>query len=271
MIKRLLFACTTMLFFSCSSDDSNDTDLGIYPDKIYYLYDEFGIGRMDTMEINTVFYDAQKRVTKIENVFEGDLFERWKYYYNGTEERPFKTEMITYEMHPYSDSNVVYHFYDGNDRKIKDSTIQYDLVGGYETKVTTYSYAPGFMYGYTTGDITDTAVLDARGNIISNKKYGYHGIPGQLSFESTYTYDNKPFPFARMSNYLAHLGFPVGETLYYEKFSPNNVLTQYETYESQPMTDYIYNYVYRSDGLPLVAEQDWEGELARIIYTYKNL
>lgn len=269
MIKQLLFVCTTLLFVSCSSDDSNDQDLGIYPDKIYYLYDDLGIGRMDTMEIVTVLYDAQKRVTKLENLYEGLRFEEHRYFYNGSEQHPSKTVHVIYEADPYSDSIVTFHSYDGNNRKTKDS-VEIHTQFSSNTVVTNYSYAPGYMYGNTTGNILDTATLDANGNIIHNKKYNYSGTPG-LSFESTFTYDNKPHPFARMSNFQSHNRFPLGETFYWDKFSANNFLTQVESTQTHVLHEVQYNYIYRSDGLPTTVNETWDGEPGRWIFTYKNL
>ena len=266
-------------FVPTPTTDSN------YLDKIYDIYDD-GSG-VDTQNISVCRYDNLKRLTAInDSVYNSDKI-TFTYYYNSTDTLPYKS-MYTDEFTAGSDTEIVYHYYNTNQQKIKDSIIKSYYSNGLgsqavSVQVVNYSYAPGKMFGelVKTGINSasapvysrDTAILDANNNIISSVDYTLSGSTYVLNRTSGFTYDNHPNPFSRLNIFKSYNRFPNGETLFWEIMCYNNILTQYE--ETLPPNPYIFDPVftltYKQNGFPASNSTGSGATLDTEAYTYKSL
>ena len=209
----------------------------------------------------------------------------YTYYYNASDTLPFKSRHIDVSLNS-SDTTITYHFYDANKNNLKDSSILSLLNTGplgsyiFLTQVARYSYATGKKYSHT--DITyilpspgtdlreDTAILDSRNNILSCKaNFSFTSLQNTSSL----SYDNKISPFSLLSNFKAHQRFPSGETLFFEYFSYNNILSLSETNQGSPINTTHYAYTYKPDGLPKTVTMTYNNlpDTTRLLYSYKKL
>lgn len=301
MRLRNIFLSSMMVFglyfISCQKEVNTPQQLRVnnnYLDKLYDVYDN-GSG-LDTQFIGTINYDNTKRVTSIIDsslngsnmVYNGTIV----YSYNGSDTVPYKTDEKFIDMSgPGSaDTIMTFHFYDSQNKKTRDSSVRIrSSFGGtfYIKKiiVVNYSYGAGKMYGQTTetpvspaGSIAlyrDTADLNSTGDITMNKKYIFNGTNYELRGMSNFTFDAYPSPFAKLSNFKAHRGFPNGETLLlYECFSYTNRTSQYEETYDNPNPPFIhsesYTYAYNTDGYPLSATASG-AFVSTLYYKYKTL
>ncbi|MEO8768607.1 MAG: hypothetical protein ABI402_00925 [Ferruginibacter sp.] len=296
-MKRIcfLFALTgfaLIIFASCQKEINSDVTSNNYIsppaindsnylDKIFDLYDN-GSG-IDTQNISVCRYDNLRRLTSIsDSIFDSDEI-NFTYYYNGTDTLPYKS-MYTDVSSTNADTEIVYHYFDANQQKIKDSIINISNDGSsVNVQVINYSYSPGKMYGEiaTTGILPssapvysrDTATLDANNNIISSLDYILSGSDYILNRTSNFTYDNHSNPFSKLNMFKSFNRFPNGETLFWEVMCFNNIITQTET--TLPPNQYTFNpgftYTYGQNGLPVTNTTGSGIYTDTEAYTYKSL
>lgn len=289
-----LFAFAAVVLSACQKEISDDipdpleppvaTD-SIYLDKMYVLWDE-GSG-MDTFGMATAYYDNLKRVSAFTtSVTDDNGKDSIRYYYNGTDTLPYKSLIIYFQNGVLLTDTVASFFsYDNQGRKIKDSVLRISYSGTdrfVDTRVTKTSYSGSQMFGETvwtdaapsTTIFRDTAILNASGDIITNKKYRKDGASFVLATTSDFTYDNHPSPFARMSNIQAHRMFPNGETIEFEYLSYQNVITQNEETVFPAPYDFSQSFTHEYNATGLVKRSLFEVgtvDEERILYTYKSL
>ena len=252
----------------------------IYLDKIYYLENA---NIPDTTSITSLAYDANKRVISLldsGNMAVGQTYvESYKYFYIGNNARPYKYFHVSgYTNTSVSDTATTYIFYDSQGRKLKDSSVFFNLNGlSYEEY--RYSYVPGFIYvqsfaGTSNGNFSpyyrDTAKTDTRGNVISNRRYSYFNGNYDLMFTSSYSYDNKREPFSVLSLHPAHFNIPWWETGYLDYSGYNNMLSQNEEYGNSNI-DIVFTYTYNTLGLPIKRSGTYNGITEGLIFKYKSL
>lgn len=258
---------------------TTNTD-SIYLDKIYVL-DNSG-NRIDSISF---VYDNMKRVVSMGFNNPYPDMDLYNYYYNGTDTLPFRSRHINLRSGSL-DTTITYHVYDMNNRNLEDSALVSRRNTGpfgiftYSVEVAHYSYGAGKKYTYS--DITtslpapasffirtDTALVDANGNISSSKA---NFSTTSLYNTSSLTYDSHINPFSILSNFKAHQNFPSGETLFFEYFPFNNILTLNETNQGSPANTTNYTYTYRSNGLPGTATVVFNSiDTTRLLYTYQKL
>ncbi len=313
MQKKFLFAILSIIIILSSCQKEISIESGTNPNppvstadtnylsKIYYTY--FDGVSLDTSEIFTYAYDNNKRVVLLTDTSNypnpNYLYFKTQYFYNGTDTLPYKS--TRFEHHntlgiEYIDTATTFIFFNTAGQKIKDSVInQFQDLSTYVNKaiaVHQYTYAPSKIYGatktilfYTLGgsvndnDVTDTATLDVKGNIISNIKNRYDAA--SLLVEkvvSTFTYDANPSPFARLSNFKAYMVFPSGETLFEDIVQNNNRLHTIEitsgSFSHYYEENFTGQYLYRPDGYPKEIyglDNSAPGSYARLIFIYKSL
>lgn len=222
-IRHLLYILISFLIFqSCKNDAVNELpqpDPGLdsnYIDKVYFMSQEAGMPE-DTSGIWSYTYDNLKRVIKMNIAFIDEdttnpIILRYLYYYNGSDSLPYKTVYLSFED-IVPDTITFFHSYDAAGRNLKDSTIY----SRFSYEATDYSYNGNIITGNTRSTlqstypiIIDTAITDARGNIINNKSYRYNIYTMEwepLTIIST-TFDNKESPFAKLSNFKTFGVFP---------------------------------------------------------------
>jgi hypothetical protein len=250
-----------------------------YLSKIYKI--SFDGAVLDTVEITNYFYDASKRVTRLtltgSNIPGSSIFRDEQYFYNGTDTLPYKSVNIEYLNFgaPTTYTTTSFFYYNAAGQKIADSIIQTAPNSAPLARIETvnhYQYAAGKIYGtgqersFFTNNTSsighnsmDTATLDGAGNLISNRKHKQYNPPSAFANDtiiSVITYDAKPSPFARLSNYKAYTVFPSGETVYDESAQKNNRLhitetttgniTGYNLYDE----DFTGLYTYHANGYP---------------------
>lgn len=258
------------------STTNNDS---IYLDKIYVL-DNNG-NQVDSISF---VYDNMKRVVSMGFINPYPDMDLYNYYYNGTDTLPFKSRHINLSSSSL-DTTVTYHVYDMNNRNLEDSALVSRWNTGpfgmytYLVEVAHYSYGTGKKYTYTDITValpapssfvrTDTAVVDAQGNVSSSKA---NFSTTSLYNTSVLTYDSHVNPFSILSNFKAHQHFPSGETLFFEYFPFNNMLSLKETNQGSPVNTTNYTYTYRSNGLPGTATVVFNSiDTTRLLYTYRKL
>lgn len=261
----------------------------------------------DTTEVFKYFYDNAKRVTSVtDSEFVSHAltgtFNR-QYFYNGADTLPFKMININQEFDPQLnidiiDTTTTFFYYDATGKLIKDSTIQLTtntVPQQYEIRnsIWNYQYSGNNLFGYRLDTIStfsssgtnhsgyierDTATLDANGNLVSNRRVDYNSITGAVIYtiNSTVTYDDKPSPYARLSNFKTYALFPFGETFFNEMPQKNNRLHIIEvnsnsgTYDE----DLTGKYSYRSNGFPsqiLIPDGTTPGAFEKVIFVYTSL
>lgn len=226
-----------------------------YIAKIYTI--EVVNGVADTGYIMTYYYDNLKRVVSIfdsaKNLYNYTQ-SKYNYFYINNDSLPYKSTVYSVNAYYptqtvfYYDTTITYHFYDNAGKNLKDSIIfsTYRVLSTFSyfsiLELRDYSYGTGKIYGHKTffpivnnsGAMfypqKDTAIVNASGNIIDYKNYEFNPSSSlfELSATSVFTYDAKPSPFSKLSNFKTFGVFPSGETLFYELPQYNNRLTQNE-------------------------------------------
>ena len=254
-----------------------------YVSKIYSMYVDNNIP--DTVAITTYSYDNLKRVVSAIDVAKS-LFDFTQtsrhYFYNNNDTLPFRSRTVSVYANDQAqtmlhyDTTLTWHFYDNAGRNLRDSIIRsvtdaFPPTTYYSTlELRNYSYASGKIYGFRTftginvpnpsyvpDDQKDTATLDALGNIVAYKSYRYDPFASQFRFviNSSFTYDNKQGPFAKLSNFKTYGVFPNGETFLSELPQYSNRVTQNEHHSFSPgggggvHYDISYTNLYNTNGL----------------------
>jgi len=169
----------------------------------------------------------------------------------------------------FTDTIISYFTYNTAGQRIADSVIEKltDVFNpGTYKRIFNYQYANNMIYGVETAtelynptggteDYTrrDTAQLDAKGNIISSRGKTILNSGVIYTTVSNITYDDKPSPFKKLSNFKTFQIFPSGETLPFEMPQNNNRLhtveaTDYGYSIYNYETDYTGKYTYNSNG-----------------------
>ena len=263
-----------------------------YLSKIYYVY--YDASGVDTAAVFTYTYDNLKRVIALTDSTSDPAapnpYIASTYYYNGNDTLPFKTRTYTSET-SYYDTTITFHFYDVSGKKTKDSILKsfstFPIINHYSALiVSNYSYVPGKIYGFTSYSSTsstlagykDTAVLDAKGNLTSNKKYKLDpsNSPNyELYVVSNIAYNNNPSPFSKLSNFKSYIVFPFGET-FYEEFVQNNNRTHIDEitiFGAGSTHNYAedYNtYYYNTNGYPKEVFSQTATDSTRFIFKYRS-
>jgi len=217
-----LVIVSAVLFSACQKQiDSRGEDPTLPPvveQDSNYLYrvweTDTTTSTLDSIDVSTYFYDAQKRVTK-RTEFYGDAVSTpdsldvvTLYSYNGNDTVPFKSIIYDYAN---GDTTTTFHYLDAQGRKLKDSSISFVTSAFPFKRVSNYTWhANGFVIDFSatvTGGgsvllpkFKDSATLDSRGNIIYYAEYYYliTGTP-ELHERVNITYDNNPNPEAKLS------------------------------------------------------------------------
>ncbi len=262
-------ALTTLINgFSSEKNTSN-----IFLTSIQSFYNSAD-GTKDTQKIE-IKYDDQKRVIAIKDV--KSLGNNFQYKYWGNQSQPYLSIVNSENF-----SEQTYHYYDEQGRVIKDSSIITEF--SYQAKLATTVSIQTFEYGnkklmgqrltrmqnesiYSI----DTSILDNNGNVLLNKKYRHDGTEYVLDVTSAFSYDGHNSPFAGKSIFMAHQAFPFGQSSFFEKFFPQNVLIQKE----ETADGFSYNeknsYTYNTVGLPAMMTTINGSDTTRTIYTYAPL
>lgn len=259
----------------------------IYLDQIYLLYD-VGAG-LDTQDISRLVYDSRKRVVAVINSTLNTPLETDSilYFYNGTDTVPWKMEERVFLDPTGYEYKIDYFFYDAQDRKLKDSSIYYYLPAGGTvsnyTRVFRYSYGTNRTYGEvwqqnslgTAMELAykDTAIMNINGDIVVSKRYTLTGGNYVLNTTSSFTYDNHPSPYSKLSMLRAHRYLPNGETILSEYMSFQNIISQQES-TIDPVYNFSQNFVYEYNniGLPKKVRSDVGTPMEETVYfTYKKL
>ena len=266
--KLLVTAAIICISISaCQKDFTPEDDInppGTVTDS-NYLYKMYEIGIVgavaDTVNTWTYTYDAIKRVVNLRDsssVIGAVYVAGWQYFYFGNDTLPYKS---TYNVQGSgfnpTDSLISYFYYNSSGQRIKDSIIDKNN-GENNYAKNYYQYPTGKIYGlckdstyngtgYVINLTYDTAML-ANGNIIHNRKYS-----NSDSIISTFTYDNKPSPFSKLSNYKTFDIFPFGETFFYEMPQLNNRLKANEHISGTGFSfdeDFTGKYLNKLNGYP---------------------
>ena len=273
-----------------------------YLDKIIYTS---AVGSItDTTFIQIYEYDASKRVVLLNDSIKSTSTTsenfKIKYFYNGNDTLPLKkieigTAFSTLPAINNKDTSTFFYQYSPTGLKIKDSILRYvhhlningsgnDYIRFYK-EIIIYQYASNAIYGKTsttvfysniynpntgiTTNIFDTATIDFLGNIILNKKYDDANV---LLLTSTFTYDNKPNPFARLSNYKSINVFPSGETFIDDMQAKNNRLQAVEIGNGLGSNnDLTGKYQYNLNGYPKQIVEVEPFGTYKTIFIYKTL
>ena len=281
LVKLLGFSAVVgMLMISCQKEftledgpDPVDPPVPVndsnYLDKIT-IYDS-SFGNYNVIRVIAYKYDVQRRVTSIIDSSEDNGLKphkHWEYYYNGNDAIPYKSKYYRYGT--ASDTEIVYHYYDVNLKRVKDSVVQ--ITTGSQTESTvTYTYSGNNIYSLhqnSFGSFTDTSRVDSRGNIT----YGARG--GFDNDKFIYEFDNHPSPFVRLSNFRALSLYLHGEE-YYDYFLLRNAANYTKCIERYAPDEYEYvnTYTYRADGFPVrkrSEDTDGTGYYEVEIYTYRS-
>jgi hypothetical protein len=271
LIRLLLTAVIiTAGISSCQKEITEDATApippNIIPDSNYLskMY-EIGIERgiTDTVEIWTYTYDANKRVILLSDssdVIGASYVANWQYFYNGNDTIPYKSiYTVLGPGYNSADSLISYFYYNASGQRIKDSVIDQNGTAN-DYRKNFYQYLPGKIYGISKDStyngfayvvyLTFDSATVVNGNILYNKKYFYSSADSVIS---TFTYDDKPAPFERLSNFKTFEMFPFGETFFYEMPQNNNRL---KANEFSSGTGYLFEedftgkYIYKSNGYP---------------------
>ena len=233
-------------------------------------------GSRDTMNIR-IGYDTDKRVVSLKDLSIGG--NSFSYFYSEAARQPYLSVC----------SNGIYlqktfHYYDEKGRVVKDSAVisSSETTPGTKLMISTtiqkYEYQHHKIIGNRItaieGDAiytTDTAITDSKGNILVNKKYRHDGSSFVLDVTSVFSYDGHPSPFAGKSNFMAHQSFPIGQSSYFEKFFPENVVVQKESVENGFSYNEQNSFTYTSPGYPATMTTINAGDTTKSIYHYAAL
>ncbi len=239
--------------------DSTNTTLSdsIYIESIVEL-DSTSATDQDTVYIVRYQYDVAKRVAAKRTYWDDGgglaLMDEQLYTYNGTDTLPASSKLYTYDFIGggayHKDTTTIWYTYSSG-KLVKDSSIyisEHASTSPTDTIVTTYNYTPlqvtssrfartGNRFDPSDYDVyitKDVAVLDSRGNVISSKEYEtfvisskeYETFDGGATWDllntTDFTYDTKPSPFSRLSNFKTLQVVAPAEAWYDEMQTPNN-------------------------------------------------
>ncbi len=274
--KEVRNAGTTDPVIPVNIADSN------YLSEIYAILVDATTNQLDTVNHEIYFYDNSKRVIAIidsssYNTGNSEIYSNSYFFYNGSDTLPYMSKFITLDRDRDRDDTLIqYHFYNSASKKIKDSSndfigTQSNSVYSKVREVTVYTYLPGKICaaGYSTSiDISgtdslytkDTALLDGNNNVISSKKYTRPWVNSNFGLwdVSSFSYDNHPDPFIRLSSSKAFLVVPGVETLYLEMFQNNNITEVRQVNASGLEYNHEkYSYTFKPDGyLSQMIERD---------------
>ena len=307
----LLFTISAIVFTACQKEFTLDeadpleppVSDSIYLDQVVEL-DSIGPSQFDTVNITRYQYDALKRVISMKIYWDDAgtmaLMEEYLYTYNGSDTLPAKTTSHDYEYDGATsqrDTTTTWYFY-SNGKLVKDSAIFVSIVynngvpvsAPTDTTVVSYVHTPLMVTSFSfykdgsrfnpsnTQEYIerDTATLDGRGNIITSKKYltDDNGATWDLDISSVFTYDMKPSPFSRISNFRTLYQVAPPETYYFDMQAYNNRTSYRYDYGSGNTQEIDYSgYVYRPDGLPVSVRSGEPGMTAERItkFLYKAL
>ncbi|MFT3981977.1 MAG: hypothetical protein QM687_16035 [Ferruginibacter sp.] len=309
-----LFVIFSFSLLSCQKDFTVEDELSPeepvnnladsnYLDNIYEIDSIAGVS--DTLVRWHYEYDSRKRVTSLnlfvyENGANEILIEKNTYFYNGNDSVPFKKLNVDYRDALEEnnillrDSITTFYEYTTQGKNLYDSSIEIEhywdgssVISEMIISVNRYQYAGTVIYNDFT-NVTDnpsnliirygrdTSHTDANGNVISNKRYEIDNGVSTLRYTSTFTYDDKPSPFYRLSNFRTLILTPSGETLDYEMQVYNNRLKTYEISDQGETNDYDYtgDYRYFTNGYPSrIMTEDSGSPGVKIItaFNYKTL
>lgn len=309
--KMMAFAAFAMLALTaCQKEFTIDDDIepplppvpgggdSIYLSKIYGLADT-GSG-MDTIAVMTFEYDGSKRVILMSDSSKADPADPYiitsKYFYSGTDTMPdrFISSWAHLNTPADYDSTWAFFSYNAAGKKMKDSILNNQLIDGdifSSLDISRYSYGSNAMYVETSDDEIlptpmsaawkDTAVLNAAGDIVSNKNYRREF--GTTDFELLETmnlvYDNKISPFKYLTSFMAHFSAPYHVLEIYDHMSKANILSENSTIHNPPGGGSYTRksvYQYNSLGLPVVSntilnEGTADEASFRLLFVYKKL
>ena len=284
IVFTLIFATG---FSACQKEISADTlpSAGTaadsnFLDRMYFI--DSTTGFKDTFVFYTYMYDNHRRLLNIShyyNFLTGIEPSKSQYFfYNAADTLPFKRAEYDYtEAHRYSNQHLIdtiisLYQYDGLGRKTFDSTHEtdhFDIAGSYgvefRKRISHFSYVASEVYVQKTATrlggtnptqysitLTDTAYLDAADNLVSLKSYSSI-MPGMYIL-GTFSYDNHPSPFAKLSNFASLDFFNISELNWPMLKSRNNpqlVLTKIIGGSGGFYQDYSNMYKYNANGYPL--------------------
>ena len=297
--KHLLLICLSCFIaslFSCQKDFTAPDNITARPDSAIvvggdsnYLDRIYYISNLDTTYITKYYYDNLKRVIKMTsvNLSLNNNTDSVLYFYNSNDTIPFKSNGGYSYPSPtglVSHYDNIYYTYQNNLR-VKDSILEYfNTIPSFRKTIITYSYLQNKIFSITKSYQTnlptdlgiisniDTATIDINRNLISAIHY-IPAIPsGYEIFNSTFTYDNKPNPFKRISNYHTLFIIPnVTETTVEEMQSKNNLLTANQTYSSGYNLNLNGKYIYNLNGFPRQITDSSFGIVEKTIFVYKAL
>lgn len=282
----------SLYFCSCQKEISSEAGITATPNNILsdsnYLskiYDLFpsGIGTgMDTVSIITLHYDSNKRVISMNDSNMTATGPAWQqsytYSYSGNDSLPYLSVEIDNVGLSTNDTSIDYHFYDAAGRNLEDS-ILVSVVPNSGKQIVKYSYNAGHVYGQNYKDFSgtpflqrDTAIIDSKGDIVSNNMYDLTGGVYTIQGTAAYSYDTHLSPFSRLSNFKAHQQFPNGETLLFEHMPFNNILSQQEfhLWNGSTFTE-TASYLYNTSGYPVRENSVIAGNPEVLLYNYKSL
>lgn len=269
-----------------------------YIDKVYQI--DSTSGSLDSSFIASFYYDGDKRLTReVDSIYDNNgkkvLWATYVYSYNGTDTLPLRLVYEDMELTIGSgDPNLkgittTWYQFDTVGRNLYDSTVTvyptaYSFRNG--TVVRKYQYNGSMIYGMSSealeinGGIIDlyrdTAQLDAKGNVLISKKYKFQNGTYLPLFTSTFTYDNNPNPFARISSYKTAQVFASGETTYGTMQAKNNRLKALETDGTSVLfdEDLTGKYIYNNNSYPMkltLYQPNVPGLYLLAYFTYKAL
>lgn len=267
-----------------------------YLDKIVFIDLVTG----DTAGYNKYNYDNLKRVVSLSeyeaislNTFQNR--DNTYYSYNGNDTVPFKMLSTHVSSNMTTNDSTITYFSFSNNKRVSDSLIMI-LYGNLQANSTFYRSVSKTIknYQYVSNNIfcrnesialfdngpfpitptlfisTDTANVDANGNLVFCKHFESSFTTGI----STFTYDNKPNPFYKLSNHHAMLILPYGETFIDEMQAKNNRLHAIENNGIAGTgfnEDFTGKYVYRINGYPKQIEDILPVGVFKTIFIYKSL
>ncbi len=235
-----------------------------YLDKIYDIEIDGGVA--DTFNIWTYTYDANKRVIRMKAVSAEIGYPEFsdnQYFYNGSDTLPYKSIYIYGDGNTFQlDTTISYFYFNSLGKRIKDSVLLLSNGTSLTYSLNYYQYSGDKIYGLakdSTIDYSGTYVNKTfdtatvlNGNIVFNVKHGDYS----RTVISSFNYDDKPSPFAKLSNSKTYIIFPSGETLHKHMPQINNRLKVREESFNNGISYYLYDedltgkYLYKPNGYP---------------------
>lgn len=270
LLSAIIISCQKEMDENALLNPVNNFGDSSYLETMYEIDSIAGVN--DTLGIWRYEYDNLRRVTVLtefsnsNGAFDGKAV--YRYFYAGNDTLPFKQIYYSYNYVNNTwqpgDSLSILYFYDSQGRNLKDSAINYDNTGTASGRiVNTYQYSAQNIYMkefYYDGvnpvalnTRKDTSINDGNGNLLFSKLY-YVDSNGDdiLEYTSQFTYDNKPSPFKKLSNFRTLVVTPFGETFFYEMQGTNNRLRANEVHNTgnSYTEDLTGKYSYLPNGYP---------------------